>query len=186
MVHTESIKQMAEDMVTMNDPAIALAEVCVQTYATLRQVKPKVADETMNSIGGARNPFVSMLRTVAQVTDNNHARAALCLVMTKKGLHNPHANDLKVVAKKLDMSPYAGLATACVVYPREEFADTVKRISNLLKQAKIKMPDMVEKSGFPRNTIYAWSTSSRTPRTVKQERYCDAAAQLLHAKAVKR
>lgn len=186
MVDSETIKKTAEDLVTAKDPAIALAEVCVQAYATLRQVAPDVADETMCSLGGARNPFVSMIRQVAQVTDNNSARVALCLVMTRKGIKNPHEQDLKTVAKKLDMSAYAGLADACTIYPRETFGEAVQRISGLCKKAGIKIGAIVDATGVPRNTIYAWSAGSRTPRTIKQERYCEAAADLLHAKAVKR
>lgn len=186
MSNYESVNKMAENLIAAKDPAIALAEVCVQSYATLRQVAPDIADETMCSLGGARNPFVSMIQQVAQVTDSNSARVALCLVMTRKGLKNPHEHDLKTASKRLSMSAYAGLADACAIYPRETFGEAVQRISGLCKQAGIKIGEVVGATGVPRNTIYAWSAGTRTPRAIKQERYCEATANLLHAKAVKR
>lgn len=186
MGNTETIIKLAEDMVARDDPAIHAAEVCIQAYATLRQVAPDTADDAICSMGAARNPFVAMMNKVAAVTDRDGARAAVCLVMTKKGMSNPHARELKPTARKLNMPEFAGLAAACKLYPRESFADAVTRMTKLCKKAKIKIGAIVNASGVPRNTIYAWGTGSRSPRPFKQEKFCDDVAGLLHEKAIAR
>jgi DNA-binding transcriptional MerR regulator len=172
-------------MIAQDHPALVVAEVCVQSYAAMKQTcKQGLGDEVMCNLGNGRNAFTGMVAYVSKTCTTEEAKIAVCGVLTHKKMPNPMRNELKHAAANMSTTPRPGIAAGCRRLYKETDIEALKRMLKLLKRVGSGVKEYAEHLGVQPNTIYQWTASNRRLTRQKRSRIFEAAAEIIERKTM--